>query len=278
VVKNYKDSSIQVTTSQLRARLIPFFGHMKVKEIELLDVQRFVSGSTKSVGTIRNDVTLLHLMCRKAKKYGYTDRVWDTKDVDFPRDLEPESQPHFTEEQMKLVIAHGGKFQLLYQVLAVTGIRIGEALALKTSDIDAFAQPLPILRVRRSMYKKKEQTPKTTNSYRYFRLPEWLCKELLKAGEGLIFKDKNGQPYGDHAPRYYLGKVKERFGLVGAFHAFRHGQASLMDAANVPSATKQQRMGHGTIGMTNHYTHPNDVNEIQWAQKAGEMFKPERVQ
>src|SRR5262249_47418714 len=55
------------------------------------------------------------------------------------------------------------------------GLRIGEALALKHSD---FSDGFRVLRVNRSLWKGKEQSPKTENAVREVDLHPWLAAML----------------------------------------------------------------------------------------------------
>jgi len=62
-------------------------------------------------------------------------------------------------------------------LLAGTGLRIGEALALKPTDLSPDCR---VLYVRRSIWRGKEQEPKTPNAVREVDIPELLARLLQK--------------------------------------------------------------------------------------------------
>lgn len=65
---------------------------------------------------------------------------------------------------------------MLFALLAATGLRIGEALALRTTD---FRSDCRVLYVRRSIWRnQQEQEPKTDNAVRDVDIPEVLAREL----------------------------------------------------------------------------------------------------
>ena len=59
--------------------------------------------------------------------------------------------------------------------MAGTGLRIGEALALRTEDFDPDCH---VLHVRRSVWHRCEQAPKTPNAIRLVDVPESLAQVL----------------------------------------------------------------------------------------------------
>jgi integrase len=67
------------------------------------------------------------------------------------------------------------KYTSLFALLAGTGLRIGEALALRPTD---FGPDCRVLHIRRSIWRGQEQQPKTANALRVLDLPEVLAKEL----------------------------------------------------------------------------------------------------
>ncbi|WP_410965196.1 tyrosine-type recombinase/integrase, partial [Salmonella sp. SAL04286] len=66
-------------------------------------------------------------------------------------------------------------YAVLFALLAGTGLRIGEALALKVTDLSSDCRAL---HVRRSIWRSKEQSPKTPNALRQVDIAETLARVL----------------------------------------------------------------------------------------------------
>ena len=81
---------------------------------------------------------------------------------------------------------------MLFSLLAATGLRIGEALALRSTD---FGPDCRVLHVRRSVWRGQEQEPKTSNAVRVVDIPEILARELrdyVSTANGFLFATADG--------------------------------------------------------------------------------------
>ena len=64
----------------------------------------------------------------------------------------------------------------------------------------------------------------------------------------------------------------------GGFHAFRHGNATIMDRVSVPTKVRQDRLGHADAETTNRYTHIVSADDKRAATEVERMIfgaKPE---
>ena len=62
----------------------------------------------------------------------------DVETIDLPLIIEDDlRRPTFTVEAVKRIVAHPGKYQMLYILLAASAMRIGEALALPVTRVVA---------------------------------------------------------------------------------------------------------------------------------------------
>jgi len=90
----------------------------------------------------------------------------------------------------------------------------------------------------------------------------------------LLFATKNGTPWDADVIRKrklypLLAELEiERCG----FHAFRHGNASVMDVEGVPMATRQIRLGHSDPRTTMKYTHTISEDGRKIAARLGELL------
>ncbi|SET33531.1 AP2-like DNA-binding integrase domain-containing protein [Enterococcus malodoratus] len=162
--------------------------------------------------------------------------------------------------------------QTFYRLLAFSGLRGGEALALTWKDIDFEEKTLT---VSKNLSQTKNgfavSSPKTKSSYRTISLDDktirilkrWQLKEkeLLFSNRvkdcEIVFPDLNGQ-YLNRQNIYMRSQRVAKFaGLpdIGT-HGWRHTHASMLFEAGASMKEAQVRLGHSSIEMTmNIYTH-----------------------
>ena len=66
----------------------------------------------------------------------------------------------------------------------------------------------------------------------------------------------------------------DRF-LDGAPHAFRHGNATLLDSLHAPMAVRQERLGHVDAKTTMSYTHLVTADDVRIAGELGALLDKE---
>src|SRR5207253_3118027 len=114
--------------------------------------------------TARIVLITLNQVCRFAVRRGWLAENPVSK-------LEPSEKPHWTPrrvailegEQLARFLAHAGRHRPLFELLAYTGLRIGEALGLTWSDIDFDAG---LIRVHRQLSRRREHAPLKTEAGR----------------------------------------------------------------------------------------------------------------
>jgi len=91
---------------------------------------------------------------------------------------------------------------------------------------------------------------------------------------GLLFATQNGTPWDADVIR--KRKLYPLLAVLGiercGFHAFRHGNASVMDVEHVPMATRQNRLGHSDPRTTMKYTHTISEDGRKIAARLGELL------
>jgi len=216
----------------------------------------------------------------------------------------------FEAPEIEKFIARARKREsVLYALLAGTGLRIGEALAIRISGSDEQTVISPDCRtifVRKSVYNSTEQEPKTADAIRDVDV----CSELasfIKAyignrKDGLLFCSENGKPIlqrnilrdslhkiqkGREAFQSYREvngvKVKHIFlpAIPGVrketegFHAFRRFRSTHLDLSDVSRGMMQFWLGHADKTITDRYVKMQGrIKERQtWAEKVGLGFK-----
>jgi integrase len=284
-VLSQKKYSTQTTErSRIKNHLLPAFGEFEVREIEPRLIQRFVAGAGLGVKSVRNCIATLRMMWNSAKKWGYTSTDW-FDGVSLPEYVKPEA-PHFTLEEMRCVISGAeGPFKTFYWLAAETGMRLGELCALRVNSLHL---GVGVIVVRYSAWHGRVSSTKARRP-RIFRLSPQLIRQLIEqvapvAGnpEAFVFRTKHGTPWiGDDVVKDNLKPLLKSLGIkqgvagVG-LHAFRHGNATLMDAERTPLKVRQDRLGHVdgeeiTLGV---YTHAESDDHQAVAAKLGDLLAP----
>jgi integrase len=176
-----------------------------------------------------------------------------------------------TDEQVKgLLLALAGRTIYAPAVVALfTGLRRGELLALRWSNVDLDAK---MMRVREALEETKAgirfKTPKTRNGVRDVTLPDLVVDVLrerrrqqleqrLALGLGklpddaLVFPGAEGRPQSprDISTQWALAADRAGLGAV-TFHALRHTHASQLIDAGVDIVTISRRLGHAGPNIT----------------------------
>lgn len=164
----------------------------------------------------------------------------------------------------------------LLTMLATTGLRRGEGLALVWDNWDRDAGSLSVERTL--LYRPRQGfirvPPKTRRSVRTITLPDIAmaalrdqarrqAEERLNSGpswrdQGLIFtaETKPGAPLSGGTVVHALHRLCDASGVPRIrVHDLRHLMATAMAERGVPEAVRMSVLGHATSAMTSHYTH-----------------------
>lgn len=212
---------------------------------------------------------MLHKALDNAVKWNLIARnVCDV--VSPPRVPQTEKQV-LTVQQARLLLNHVKKHRLevLLTVALTTGMRRGEILALRWSDINLEEGSIQVKRTVDYIthYGYVETEPKTARGRRKILLSSFVVEmlnahhsaqmeERYKAGDKWI--DKNlvfcGLLGDFFNPNYLLRvfkKILEDAGLPRMrFHDLRHSAATILLSMNVHPKVVQEMLGHSTINMT----------------------------
>ena len=199
-------------------------------------------------------------------------RKWNHEFIGLPIvRKEKQRRPTVTQAELEAMLpALKTRYRMLVAVLAGTGLRIGEAFGLKVSD---FSTDCRILEVRRSVWRGKEQDPKTANALRTIDVPEELAQVLrayVAGRSGYVFCTSKGRPL---MPRNVLRILHEKGKRVG-FHAFRRHRLTWLRRNNVPKDLERLWMGHAPEEVGDLYSKLRDdvAFRQEWAEKAGLGF------
>ena len=163
----------------------------------------------------------------------------------------------------------------LFRLLAYSGMRVGECLALTWHDLDIKNKTVSVSKtVARTEKGLVIQTPKTKASNRKISLDdrtiqilkEWQLeqrKQLLMLGinamnsEQLIFSNNANTFITNATVRGYIKQISKKAGIYQVTtHGFRHTHATLLFASGMDIKQVQARLGHSKVQTTlDIYTH-----------------------
>jgi integrase len=201
-------------------------------------------------------------------------RNWNHDFVGMPIvQKEKQPRPTVTEAEIVQILTKAlPRYVPFFALLAGTGLRIGEALALKNTDLSPDCAQLF---VRRSIWHGQEQEPKTPSAIRVVDIPEALAvllREFVAGKSGYLFPTKKGNRA--LAQRNVLRALHDTGVKVG-FHAFRRYRAQVLRRARVPEDLVGLWLGHARRTVTDLYAAglQNDLAwRSEWAEKAGLGF------
>lgn len=272
ILPKYKPSTVADLESQLRKHLIPYFGTSLIHEVTTETIQNFMTAKASEVSPkrVRNLTITLLQMFKTARSWNYTQEK--IEDLAFPR-CNPTERRWFTVEEIKLIISEAQEpYATLYHLLAETGIRAGEAFALRAEDVQG-----NILAVRRSAWNGLVTEPKTKKGSRVLCISQRLASRIAKLNATTwLFPNEQGNPLNtNNILKRQLHPLLKRLGLVVAgFHAFRHANATILDSQGVPLSLREDRLGHADISTTlNVYTHVVGADSLRVADAFEDIFE-----
>jgi integrase len=197
--------------------------------------------------------------------------------------------------QRLLEVARTHRLDCLLTLAIATGMRRGELLALRWSDIDLAKATVHVTRSlsyrdpEGSGYTFKEEEPKTASSRRTIPLPEFALEALqrhrvrqlelrLQAAEweerGLVFPNDRGGYLWVGPMREQLRMLLQEAGLPAIrFHDLRHSAATILLAMGVSPLVVQKRLGHSHISITlGVYGHVTESMQREATARLNEQF------
>jgi integrase len=193
-----------------------------------------------------------------------------------------------------LASVHDDRNAPAYRLLATTGMRRGEALGLRWSDVDLDA---PRVTINRSLSVVDSElvwsTPKTARSRRSVSLdPETVgslrehrrrqLEERVAAGDAwdgadLVFCDQLGGPlHPDRFTRAFRSAARRAGVTQIRLHDLRHTWATLALQAGIHPKVVSERLGHATTGITlDIYSHVQPELDASAASTVAQLFAEE---
>lgn len=281
VLPTLKHSSKKHYEYIVNVHLIPAFGDMQMRLISRESIQGFLgeklrSGlSWKTVKHIRTTFGTI-LGAADMRRLITSNPARQTK---LPRRGPVEEKAPIAPEKIKQLLgALPEPSRSLAWLLVLTGLRIGELLALRWRDIDL---ALGCLRVRRTVYEGRFDDPKTKRSKRAVPLGAKgidvlsAFRQQTVDPEALVFATSRGTPFSRrNLLNRQLAPTCKKIGIEGVtWHWLRHANATLLDAVGTPLGTVQALLGHSSSEVTREiYLHSVPADARKAVQKVEELL------
>jgi len=274
---------------QIRLRIIPELGHIKLSKLTPQHIQRMMknlmqtklqprsknaskedSDSQKllSAKTVKYQLSILRMALGKAEAWGLVQR-------NAANLVDPPTVPKFKVEPIEpkeakafLQAIEGDRLEALFAVALALGLRRGEALALKWSNVDLETSTLRVTgSLQRLNGKLVIQPPKTEKSERVLDIPKVLLQKLrehrtrqleekMALGQnwhdsGLVFTTSLGTPIDPRGVKRKLDAILKKAEMRHyRIHDLRHFFASLLLAQGVELKVVSEMLGHSDLRIT----------------------------
>ena len=267
-----KPSTVDNVKSEVRCHLAPFFQERPVDKFTANDVADLIHAlEAKGLGpkSVRNVIGTLSALLNFAAA---PRRRWVTVNVcdgaELPEVPETDEIRFLTIGEVERLIDHArrGMYQDtdrdLYLTAALTGLRLGELLALRWRDVDWTAGRI---RVRRNYVRGRWGTPKSKRSSRAVPLADEVGGALDRRFKGSAFQADDDLVFGHPVTGGAIPKANvtrrlhKALGDAGldkthVFHDLRHTFGTMVAASGrVSMRTLQEWMGHKHLSTTERY-------------------------
>ena len=257
--------------SLLRLHVNPVLGDRKLSQLASADIQKLYSAMLErglSPRTIRYTHSVLSSALQQAVKWGLLSRN-PAKAVDLPRNTQREMKALSPAQATAfLVVAQGDRWHPLWHLLLVTGMRPGEALALRWSDLDGQKVRIQRNLVRHADGRWELKEPKTQRGRRTVTISAATAvlfqqhrrsqvEERLKLGpeytdRSFVFAASNGSPLDWRVlVQRHFNKLIKASGLPRIRpYDLRHTSATLLLGEGVNVKVVSERLGHASAALT----------------------------
>jgi integrase len=271
--KGIKPETLADYRKTLERDALPFFGRMRLSHIRPRDVKEYaveLESKGVSAGTVRVKLAPVKALLADALDEDLIrtnpaagvriTAALATSDVD--DEDEAEHVKALSKDELEALLAALPKqWRLFFRFLADSGLRIGEAVALRWGDVDADAA---LVRVRRRRYRGRIDRPKSKYGRRMARISVDVANEFrtLRAGRAddeLVFPNTVGtyldggnvmsrvlKPAAVNAGlgQWVIANGERRAESWVGFHTFRHTCATALFEHNWNAKQVQLQLGH----------------------------------
>ena len=282
----------------LRVHINPNIGNLRLKKVRSSDIQRFyvklltegrvqrIESKNQPKGLKPKTVKNIHNFLLSAFDKAVSEKLISENPVKhcvLPKQ-EHEEMKTLPLDKLNLFFEeakNSGVYEMYLTEMA-TGLRRGELLGLKWSDIDYEKRTIFVRRqICRIEGIVTEGPLKTKNSYRRIVVPQDVLdvlknKQINEYGfSDYIFPSPTGGPISPDSVLHMLHRVLERAGLPKIrFHDLRHTFATMALQNGVDVKTVSSILGHFSAGFTlDTYAHVTTSMQQNAAEKVGQFLR-----
>jgi integrase len=182
-------------------------------------------------------------------------REWNDDFLDAPT-TENQRTPSFSASEIEKIIANAeGQYKLFYAMLAGSGLRVGELIALRVTDVEG-----SMIHVRQNLWNVHIGSPKTAAGVRDVDLHSSLSAALARhVGErktGYVFQNEaGGALHQSNALRRSLHPTLEALAIQKqGFHGFRRFRVTHLRKQRAPEDLLKYWLGHAPATVTDGYS------------------------
>lgn len=295
-LENYKTTVKPSTFENVRSKVEKMteehFKELKLKKITVAYCQKVVIELSKSYVLYNHYLSVIN----RIFKYAVLMDILDSNPFDKvikPKSRQTQRKGNFlTKEELKEFLKLAQTATLSYffplvHLMSYTGLRQGEALALKWSDIDFENKKITVDKTATRIKEKQTlQTPKTKNSRRVISidpttlsiLKSWKKDQIkiyfkngkrFEGDDNFIFTNQRAEWVHIHNfIRYFKRFIADHKLKPITPHGLRHTHASLLFSAGVEPKNISDRLGHSTVQITlDLYTHITEEQRTDTVEK-----------
>ncbi len=282
ILPTLKVSSCKLYRSLFENHLLPYFGNRKLPEVQRVDVQRFVTlkqsrgYAPKTLAHFRN---LLSTLFSTAISWGMVQENPASGIKLPPMECRRESRVLSADEVRTLLVVLPEPSRTVFGLGIVTGLRIGELLALKTGDLDLARG---VLFVRRAVYRGAVGSPKTAGSERLIPLASAVVGMLRAYFDGRmvksewLFSSEAGTTLNDrNLMRRQVEPACEGLKLPHfGWHSLRHTFRTVAGNQGIQPELVCSLLGHASLETTMLYMHREERAEREAVEKIAGVLCP----
>ena len=276
----------------VETRIIPELGKLKLKNVNASHIQRMYrkmvterkDGKAKpvSVGTINGLNRVLKSAMSQAVREGL---IRDNPCINAKPPAQERFEPTIIDDcniKRFLEAAKESDYYALVETAVMSGLRLGELLALTWQDIDLDRGVITINKaLKGSGAEARVEQPKTRSGFRTVMIPRHTVETLRQhkaeqielkqhsggqfKDEGIVFATKLGSyANGHNITGRTIKSICKKAGLPPMrFHDLRHTHGSLLAANSLSARSISDRLGHADASFTMKlYTHKTTLSQM----------------
>jgi integrase len=250
IVPTIRESTAIYYNKMLDIHVLPYFAGCEVGGIEKYDVQKFLAAKAEQ-GFCKNTIRGMRISLGRVLGWAIENK-WipenPCRGVKLPEAGTKVERTILKPEQVLAIVNELEEpYATFVLFLAITGLRVGEAVGVRWSDMEGTA-----LHVHRRIYEGKAGEVKTKKSRRTLPLPEELIDRMKALPSGdYIFRTRAGSPMNPkNAAHRHLRPALRKLGIhLGGWHDFRHTFTTIL-LKEYPLKAVSMALGHANTKIT----------------------------